>query len=518
MNLPPPLDPHEPPRGQAPAVPGDRAIGTRSRWLFFAVFSLVCVVAAGAYVVRAVMRQDSASRSHEADSAAAPPVTTAAFRPIDGPALLFNNLAPGNHNRNRAAVVPLVSAEGPRGMTRLACQRVHFAGGRGLCLGEGGGTAPLEDDVIASHGYVFGADFQITHDIPLGGFPSRVRISPDGRYGATTVFVAGHSYAEAGFSTETTLINLETGGRLGNLEDFALWRDGRRFRAVDVNFWGVTFARDGDHFYATVASGGRTYLVEGSVGERQMRTLRENVECPSLSPDGTRLAFKKQVSRLLRPVWRFHVLDLATKTETALAELRSIDDQIEWLDDRQVLYGDGSTVWVAAADGSGQPRKFLSQASSPTVLRSALPAAAGAAPEGSLSLRSADLAVAIAASPGDVAAGGLVSYAVTITNRGPADATSLKLDYLLPPDGTFAGPATATNPGQGYGCALHEDQRTSCDTGLLPNGGTWTVTLNVRAGAAGTFSPRAVVSGAEPDPQPANDSTVVHTTVRPAPK
>ena len=100
------------------------------------------------------------------------------------------------------------------------------------------------------------------------------------------------------------------------------------------------------------------------------------MECPSLSPDGKRLAFKKRVGGLLRPVWRFHVLDLATMSETPLAELRSIDDQIEWLDDRQVLYGDGSTIWVAAADGTGQPRKFLSQATSPTVLRRALPGAA----------------------------------------------------------------------------------------------------------------------------------------------
>ena len=35
--------------------------------------------------------------------------------------------------------------------------------------------------------------------------------------------------------------------------------------AVDVNFWGVTFARDSDRFYATMATGGKTYLIEGSV-------------------------------------------------------------------------------------------------------------------------------------------------------------------------------------------------------------------------------------------------------------
>ena len=106
---------------------------------------------------------------------------------------------------------------------------------------------------------------------------------------------------------------------------------------------------------------------------------------------------------------------------------------------------------------------------------------------------------------------------MTVTNRGPADATRLKVDQLLPPDASFVGTPSATNPGQGYGCALDEDQRRiSCDTVLLPNGGTWTISVNVRPGAAGTLSARVVVSGAEPDPNPANDSTVVSTTVHAA--
>ena len=508
----------QPPRGTA----GVGLASMRSRVVAFALFALVCVVAAGTYVVRVVLRDGSAARSR----AGVPTVAgqaSAALVPSAGPTLLFSNLAPGTNDRNRAAVVPIASPEGPRGLTRLACQRIYFAAGRGLCLGAGGGTATLDDDVIATHAYVFRADFQITHDVSLGGFPSRVRISPDGHYGATTVFVSGHSYADAGFSTETTLINLETGAKLGNLEQFTLSREGKRFQAIDFNFWGVTFAAGGDRFYATLGTGGRTYLVAGSVGARQMQTVRENVECPSLSPDGKRLAFKKRVGGLLRPVWRFHVLDLPTMTETPLPELRSIDDQIEWLDDRQVLYGDGRTVWLASADGTGHPRKFVSQASSPTVLRSALPAdaaagdGAGIVAENRLTLRTADLAVAIDASASDVTVGGVVSYTVTVTNHGPADATSLKVDHLLPPDATFVGTATATNPGQGYGCALLEDQgRVSCDTMLLPNGGTWTISLKVRAGATGTLTARAVVSGAERDPHPNNDSTAVRTTVHAA--
>ena len=41
--------------------------------------------------------------------------------------------------------------------------------------------------------------------------------------------------------------------------------------------------------------------------------------------------------------WRFTVLDLATGTETPLAETRSVDDQLAWLDDAHLLYSDGET-------------------------------------------------------------------------------------------------------------------------------------------------------------------------------
>ena len=489
----------------------------RSRVLVFAVFSLVCVAIAGVYLVWAVRRDRSAKGSGDAaviaDTAAAPLVANTGAR------LLFSNLS--TDRNHRAAVVQLELPEGPRGMTALTCRRIYYAGGHGLCLSEGTGIAAVSGAIV-THAYVFGSDFRISHDVSLGGVPSRVRISPDGRYGATTVFVAGHSYADAGFSTETTLINLETGATIGNLEQFTQLRDGRSFRGVDFNYWGVTFARDSDRFYATLGTGGRTYLVEGSVTDRRMRTLRENVECPSLSPDGTRLAFKKRVGGLVSGVWRFHVLDLQTQTETALPELRSIDDQIEWLDDRQILYGDGSTVWITSADGSGSPRKFLSQASSPAVLRQAMSAAAAAADGTNVVLdtvpapRGVDLSVAVTASASEIAVGDVLGYTVTVTNHGPAEATNVKVDhYLMPPDVSFAGPAKANNPGRGYGCALYGDQhRLSCDTLVLPNGGTWTISVNVRPVRAGTVSTRIVVSGGQPDPYPDNDSTVAQTTVR----
>jgi hypothetical protein len=104
------------------------------------------------------------------------------------------------------------------------------------------------------------------------------------------------------------------------------------------------------------------------VSARRVRTLRENVECPSLSPDGTRVAYKKLFGRD-PAVWRLHVLDLRTMADTPLAETRVVDDQAEWLDDRRVLYRIGEEIWVVRADGRGAARRFLARADSPSVLR-----------------------------------------------------------------------------------------------------------------------------------------------------
>jgi hypothetical protein len=94
--------------------------------------------------------------------------------------------------------------------------------------------------------------------------------------------------------------------------------------------------------------------------------LHENVECPSISPDNTRIAYKKWLGNR----WRLHVLDLKTMQETPLAEERPVDDQVEWLDNNRILYGMSPDTWVVPADGGGAPRKFLSDALSPAVVRS----------------------------------------------------------------------------------------------------------------------------------------------------
>ena len=140
-------------------------------------------------------------------------------------------------------------------------------------------------------------------------------MSPDGRLSATTGFVSGDSYLSAGFSTRTYITDVTTGEGL-HLEDFKLVHEGQEIFAVDRNFWGVTFADD-DSFYVTASFDGVPWLAKGSVSARTIETVHEAAECPSLSPDGTRVAYKKRQDS---GNWRLAVLDLASGVELILPE------------------------------------------------------------------------------------------------------------------------------------------------------------------------------------------------------
>ena len=243
----------------------------------------------------------------------------------------------------------------------LACERVYFAGGRGLCLA----IADSGVDYVAT---IFDSKFRPRHHFTLTGLPSRARVSRDGRYGSATVFVAGHAYlgSSGGFSTTTTIVDMRSGESLGQLEQYSVTKDGQPFDAVDFNFWGVTFARDSNRFYATLGTGGDHYLVEGSIRDHTLRVLRDGVECPSLSPDGKRIAFKSRLGD--QTLWRLRVLDLATLADHGVAETRSIDDQAEWLDDDTLIYSDEEDVYTVPADGGGESQRVLRDATSPVSL------------------------------------------------------------------------------------------------------------------------------------------------------
>jgi Tol biopolymer transport system component len=216
---------------------------------------------------------------------------------------------------------------------------------------------------------LFDSNFQPKHTLAIDGSPSRARVAPDGRYAAFTVFVTGHSYNDANLSVATIILDTNTGASLGNLEEFETLKDGQHFEAIEFNFWGVTFAQDSNLFYATLRYKDTTYLVQGDIMARTLTVLRENVECPSLSPDGTHIAFKK---RTPDGKWRLTVLDLATMQEIPLAEEQSIDDQVEWLDNKHILYENidpnpppWMSIFMVPADGSGAPVVYVSNAVSP---------------------------------------------------------------------------------------------------------------------------------------------------------
>lgn len=345
-----------------PASVTGRTGSGRTRLILFALLAAACLILGAAYVVSAALRPSTEGWRQgpiDRDRVAFDVSKAGAGRNI----VIFENRTGGPH-MGQVAAWDMDGEQWQRTMLPLTCTRVHYAAGRGICL------AADPEIPTGFAAYVFGPDLQVLHKLSLNGLPSRTRVSPDGRRGAVTVFASGHSYSDIDFSTATIIIDLETGETLADLEKFAVLRNGKRMRSEDFNFWGVTFAADGNRFYATLATGSETYLVEGRVDARELTIVDSNVECPSLSPDGARIAFKKRVGgRIGAEEWRLHVVDIASGAEIALAERRSIDDQVEWLDDARVLYSDGVDTWVVQADGAGAPQRFLSHAQSPAVVR-----------------------------------------------------------------------------------------------------------------------------------------------------
>jgi hypothetical protein len=258
---------------------------------------------------------------------------------------------------------------GPRAITPTPCERVYATPKNVICLSSDRGF-------ITTYGaHILDNDLRQTQTLPFVGVPSRARLSADGSYAATTSFTSSDSYASLSFSTRTyiTAVGKEP---VGNLEDFSLIHEGKRIEPVDRNYWGVTFAADDDTFYATARWSNDTWLVRGSIARRTMVTLHEDAECPSLSPDGTHIAYKQRGSLPLGK-WRLVDYDIATGKVTPLAETRSVDDQVEWLDDAHVLYSlprAGSQpqiddVWSVPISGREKPEMFIPEASSPAVVR-----------------------------------------------------------------------------------------------------------------------------------------------------
>jgi len=267
------------------------------------------------------------------------------------------------------AFAPYERLDQPRFIENLSCEAAYVARGRGICLAANRGlfttyAAKLFD----------AKTFKIIAEFPLNGVPSRCRMSSDGKLAALTVFISGHGYESVSFSTQTLLIEVDSGRIIADLEKYSVSRDGQNFSNKDFNFWGVTFTPDARHFYATLSTNQQHFLVKGDIANASAAVVHENVECPSLSPNAARIAYKKRFIAGGRVFWQLHILDLATGRETALSEKRSVDDQLEWLDNGHVLYSlpesvssASTNIWLAAIDGASAPRLFLKKAYSPSM-------------------------------------------------------------------------------------------------------------------------------------------------------
>ncbi|MEU7580577.1 hypothetical protein AB0B50_23585 [Streptomyces sp. NPDC041068] len=350
-----------PDTGTAATTTGATAAATaprslRARIVAVATAAAVLAGVAVAYTLHAAQRAESADATSEFG--------------LDRGQLYFRSTEAG---AGRVARLPssggTAPGKGPRTTGGPSCERFYAAAGTGLCLQRRAGIPPK------SYAVVLDDRLREKRRIALTGIPNRARVSASGRMLSWTMFATGDSYAGSSFSTRTSILDTRTGYLIKNMEEIPLTIDGRRYHAPDVNYWGVTFAKDDNRFYATVSTKGRTYLVRGDMRKWAATALRENVECPSLSPDNTRLAFKKRVSKGTSDPWRLYVLDLRTMRERPLAERRNVDDQAAWLDDDTLAYalpgedGRKQDIWSTPADGTGKPTLRVRGGSSPAAVR-----------------------------------------------------------------------------------------------------------------------------------------------------
>ena len=186
-----------------------------------------------------------------AASTAARSVTHDPERFLGSSRILFRHISPRDAEHGHVAVASLDDPDGERATTSLVCARVSFGLDRGVCL------EPKEGAQTTYEAVIFDAAWRPLHREPLVGAFSRTRTSSDGRFGSATTFTSeAHGYAAASFSTRTMLLDVRRESVIGDLEQFTIVRDGRRFKAADFNFWGVTFAAsDSNTFYATLRTG-----------------------------------------------------------------------------------------------------------------------------------------------------------------------------------------------------------------------------------------------------------------------
>lgn len=326
-----------------------------------------------AFETSAVATPESATGS---DDAAEPAPGAAAFTSeelsFEPGTVLVVNRVPGDDYGRLAIRKP----DGSRELFDRRCMRVHVAAERGVCLSQ-------DESVFAP---AFRTEFfsLTSPDLPeirsyASPLPSRARMTPDGLRASTTGFVSGSSYADIGGETETIVIFDEVDERSGlvGLIQFEVLAPEAKYEAADRQFWGVTFS-DTDRFHVTGYFGDEPEILSGSFSAKTLEPTGYLGSCPSISPDGRHLVFKETLDD---GSYALTAVELETGEQWTLGEPRSVDDQVEWLDDDTILYaihpdGDDGTdvqpqfdIWMLDIAPGSEPELFLPAADSPAVLR-----------------------------------------------------------------------------------------------------------------------------------------------------
>ena len=252
--------------------------------------------------------------------------------------------------------VVAIDPDGGRHPTGTTCNRFHERNDVAVCVSSG----PLLSE--ASEITVFdrvAGELVERQANRFQGTPSRVRLSEDGTRLGFTTFVTGHGYGDPGtLSTFTAVIR--PGERILDLEQVAVTNGGTDLVDESNNYWGVSFAPEGERFVVTMsaASGPTSHVfhlveVDPTTDPAAGRTIGEG-ECPSWSPDGATIVVKDRITEGTVTIgWRLVAIDVATGDRTVLPEARSVDDQVEWFDERTILYA------VDAGGSALEPRRDL---------------------------------------------------------------------------------------------------------------------------------------------------------------
>ena len=265
--------------------------------------------------------------------------------------------------------VGYIDRQGTRQSTNLECVRLDLNANGGICLDDTSGLGG------GGRGLVLGPDLNPSLRFGIN-LPSRAAASPDGEIVAWTGFAVGHSYLDVGeFATTTQLIEVERGIGANLESSFATFGlDNTLIDDETRNFWGVTFV-DSETFYATIGIGEDTSIVQGSIANSRMQVVHENATCPEVSPDGSTLVVKE---RRDGDFFQLVAINTTTGERRDLPEARTVEDQVEFLDDSTIIYGlpneaEGTEsqpawdIWSLDLNG-GSPQLIIPFADSPAAI------------------------------------------------------------------------------------------------------------------------------------------------------